>query len=341
LERDALTMPKITCEKPGLPTLWLDTAVGIKLAKLQNSEPQQEIETSRMVRLKELVVDRARSCRLLCPEGEQEYEFRGERLDNKISEEFATFSRGIRMMPHQAIYDSQAFIAMAVYVKGEAEFRIPSEIYFHSDPVAELRKIGQQRFFVSTSGLPPTLLEMNNESRVDQCKYFEDLRRENVIKNRTYLEQFALERKAFVTAMGRFFRLFRQSFLIGKVDPMDLFGWERVYRYICQWHRITGKRDDWNGLGDFLISDHFCELPAVKIASQLYAKLVTDKNRSIEPGDPMDVTHLASAVPVAHFVLTDRKMTNRIKELGIDKEWSCGVFSESTIDGLFAELEKI
>jgi len=44
---------------------------------------------------------------------------------------------------------------------------------------------------------------------------------------------------------------------------------------------------------------------------------------------------------VAHFVLTDRKMANRIAELGIDQEWNTLVCSEPTIDRLFAELEKL
>jgi hypothetical protein len=45
--------------------------------------------------------------------------------------------------------------------------------------------------------------------------------------------------------------------------------------------------------------------------------------------------------PLAHLVLTDRKMANRIIELGIDREWNTSVFSESTIDNLYAELETI
>jgi hypothetical protein len=44
---------------------------------------------------------------------------------------------------------------------------------------------------------------------------------------------------------------------------------------------------------------------------------------------------------VTHFVLTDRKMANRITELGIDTEWNARVFSESTIDNLFEEFEKL
>jgi hypothetical protein len=78
----------------------------------------------------------------------------------------------------------------------------------------------------------------------------------------------------------------------------------------------------------------------MKIKSQLNAKLVTD-NRVTESGDSMDVKHLSLAIPLAHLVLTDRKMANRIIELGIDREWNTSVFSESTIDNLFAELEKI
>ncbi|HVB29797.1 MAG TPA: hypothetical protein VNG91_08310 [Terriglobia bacterium] len=87
-------MPKILVEKPSLPTLWVDTAVGIKLAKVERGEAVQDIEKRRMVKLKELVVKLARSCKLLCPEGDQEWEYWGERLDDKISEEFAALSLG-------------------------------------------------------------------------------------------------------------------------------------------------------------------------------------------------------------------------------------------------------
>ena len=100
-------MPTITNEKPSLPTLWVDTAIGIKLAKVQQGEAIQDVEKSRMVKLKELVAKLARNCKLLCPEGEQQWEYWGTRLDDKIAGEFAALSRGIRMLPYQAIHDSQ------------------------------------------------------------------------------------------------------------------------------------------------------------------------------------------------------------------------------------------
>ena len=333
-------MLRIIAEKPSVPTLWVDTAVGIKLAKVQKGEVVQDIEKRRMVKLKELVVKLGRSCRLLCPEGEQEWEYWGERLDDEVSRQFAALSRGIRMLPHQAVHDSQAFIAMGACVSGDVEFRLPSGIYFHTDPIQELRKISQQSFLVSGYGLPPMLLEMGNEERKGMYKHSEELRCENIARHRTYIEQVALEQRAFVNAMVDFARSFRNRLPTGDVKPWEFLAAQGYEAYLRQWHRLTNKRADWDGLCKFLVSGYFFGLPVVKISSQLYARLVTD-NRPIESGDSMDVKHLSLAIPVAHFVLTDRKMANRITELGIDREWNAAVFSESTIDDLFAELEKI
>jgi len=40
-------------------------------------------------------------------------------------------------------------------------------------------------------------------------------------------------------------------------------------------------------------------------------------NQIILPGDMMDVELLSVAVPVSHYVLTDRRMAERMKRLGI------------------------
>lgn len=333
-------MPKIITEKPLLPTLWVDTAVGIKLAKLQKGEAVQEIEKRRMVKLKEVVVKLGQRCKLLCPEGEQEWEYWGERLDENISKEFAALSRGVRTLPRQAIHDAQIFIAMGAHVRAASEFRLPSEIYFRSDPIRQLHKISQQRIFVTTHGLPPILLEMGSDSRKEMYEHSEQLRCKNIARDRTYAEQFALEQRSFVDAFVDFARSFRSRLPAGNIKPWEFWAAQGYEGYFREWHRLTNKLSDWDGLCNFFVSDYFYELPVVKISSQLHAKFVTD-NRPIEHGDSMDVKHLSLAIPLAHFVLTDRKMANRITELGIDKEWNTKVFSESTIDSLFSELEKI
>jgi len=58
-------------------------------------------------------------------------------------------------------------------------------------------------------------------------------------------------------------------------------------------------------------------------------------------GDSMDVELLSAAIPLCQYVLTDKKMENRIKRLGIDQKWKTKVFSMSTVEGLFAELASL
>jgi hypothetical protein len=331
-------MPRITSEKPALPTLWVDTAVGIKLAKVQNREIET-VEKPRMLRLKELVAALGRNGKLLCPEGEQEYEYLGERLGAAISKEFAALSRGIRLLPRHAVHDKQAFLAMRAYVKG-TDIRLPSDIYFHFDPIRRLQEINRDKFFVSVSGLPPVLLGMSSRIKKENFKGWEELRLKNVARKRTYAEQFALEQRAFVNSMVNFSKSFGEKLFKQEVQWWEPLTAQAYEAYFAEWRHLTHKFADWEGLCNFLVSDYFFELPAVKISAQLCAKLATD-NRPIEFGDSMDVNHLSMAIPLAHFVLTDRKMANRIKGLEIDRDWGCQVFSESTIDDLFAELEKL
>ncbi|HVB29796.1 MAG TPA: hypothetical protein VNG91_08305 [Terriglobia bacterium] len=181
---------------------------------------------------------------------------------------------------------------------------------------------------------------MGNDLKKETSKHLEELRCKNVANHRTYAEQFALEQRAFVNAMVDFARSFRRRLPTGDVKAWEYLAAQGYEKYFREWHSLTNKWADWEGLCNFFVSAYFYELPVVKISSQLYAKLVTD-NRPIESGDSMDLKHLSLAIPVAHLVLTDRKMANRIKELGIDKEWNTAVFSESTIDELFAEIETI
>jgi hypothetical protein len=333
-------MLKIIAEKPPLPTLWVDTAVGIKLAKVQEGITVQDVERNRVLRLKQLVVKLGRACKLLCPESDQEIEFWGKHLDQPIAREFAHLSRGIRMMPHQAICDAQAFRAMEPYLKGDQEFSIPYRIYFHDDPIQELRTISQQSVFTSVYGLPSLLQELAADLKGGMLQHCEDLRRDNIARHMTYEGQFALEQRSFVNSMVEFARSFRSRLVGGDIKPWEFLAVNGYETYFRRWYRLTNKAADWNGLCTFLVSRYFCELPAIKIAAQLHAKLVTG-DRPIESGDSMDVQHLSLAIPVAHFVLTDRKMANRVMELGIDTEWNTKVFSESTIDCLFAELERL
>jgi hypothetical protein len=57
--------PKVVCEKPKLPTLWLDTSVVIKLTKVERGEKLQQVEVDRLTRLRTLVQELVPSGKLI------------------------------------------------------------------------------------------------------------------------------------------------------------------------------------------------------------------------------------------------------------------------------------
>ena len=111
-----------------------------------------------------------------------------------------------------------------------------------------------------------------------------------------------------------------------------------LYRTV--WREIGGDPPDWEGVFAFFRSPYFTELPLSYIESRLTAELLTG-NEPIAPGDSMDVQLLAVALPIAHFVLADRRMEQRIKKLRLDVNCATAVYSMSTIEGLFAQLENL
>jgi hypothetical protein len=81
--------------------------------------------------------------------------------------------------------------------------------------------------------------------------------------------------------------------------------------------------------------------PLTYISSQLYADILTDKQRTVRKSDSMDIQLLAVAIPVCHYMLTDRSMEVRIQRRNVGQKWETQVFSLSTIEELIGQLEKL
>jgi hypothetical protein len=112
------------------------------------------------------------------------------------------------------------------------------------------------------------------------------------------------------------------------------------FQYKTWWQELRAQPQGWPGVLQYFQSEHFAELPLNFISSRICADLVTG-NEQITSGDPMDVELLSVAIPVSHYVLTDKRMENRIKRRGLDTRWGTAVFSMSSIDRLFVELDRV
>jgi hypothetical protein len=332
-------IPQITLEKPRLPTIWLDTSVGINLTKIKRGERLQDIEVLRGTRLHKLLYDLVRAEKLLCPNGDMEEEYVAERLDDEVHSMFVELSLGISFRHRLGIFDQHVFKAMDAYVKNSPTVHIPSSTYFHGDPIRELERLRDQRFIVSVGPLKiPRILRNRARSKSAIARSWEAFRQEFVQKGRTYEEQLAVEHGGQWGGMVENVRRFETSVLSGTHDFDAFMAAQGPLLYRKVWREMGGQPPDWPGVQMFFNSPHFIELPIPFVSSSLIADLITG-NEPIKESDSMDVELLSIALPAAHYVVTDKRMMLRIKQRGLDARCGTQVYSMSTLEGLLAQLE--
>ncbi len=335
-------VPKVASEKPAVPTLWLDTSVVIKLTKIARGEALQPIEVERLTHLKELVQELGGNGRLLCPEADQEEEYVAERLDKEVHGDFMVLSLGIGLRHRQGVFDYQAQLGMKAYVQQADTIKVPLDAYFHSDPVEEL-EVARKRSLVIGASLfkNSEILVRRTVAKAEVHKMWEGLRQEFIAEKRTYEQQLKEEQRGYADALAQKVKEFEQKIRSGIApDFWEFMGVQGFLMFKIYWRELGGKPPGLEGVHKYFCSSYFNNMPVARIREQLGADLLTG-NQPILPGDMMDVELLSVAVPVSHFVLTDKKMSDRIKRRGINTDWGTEVYSMSEIDGLFERLEAL
>lgn len=322
--------PTVCIEKPSLPTLWLDTSVGINLAKDQLAPPYGQ--------LRDTVVKLVQEGKLLCPEADQREEYEGRRLDKAATQIFDGLSEGIRLRHRQEVIFTHTRLAMKAFVEQAATFTLPVDTYFGQDPVREQVRLKKEAFRVDVRLQPSNeLLQREKITKTEGQDELEKLRLRLVARGQTYKQQLAIEQDGQAEAMLEMVRRFN-----ARVQQGSLGFWDENYLiYQRVWETTGGKPSGLEGLCNFFRSSYYRNLPDAKIASQLYADILTAKQREVRPSDSMDIRLLSVAIPVAHYVFTDKDMENRIKNRKIDQEWGTQVFSVRTVKDLLTQLENL
>jgi len=169
---------------------------------------------------------------------------------------------------------------------------------------------------------------------------FEGMRQQFSVENRTYETQLQKELSGFADGLQRCWSDWEFRSRAGQLTAGDVLAMIGPGLYERYWTTLRNKPVGRAGLLSFFRSPFFTDLPMNKISSQLFADLLTG-NEPVRHGDPMDVHLLSVAIPVAHFVLTDKRMERRVVRRAIDKDFDTKVFSMKTLDVLLAELEAL
>ncbi len=331
----------VTLEKSHIPMLWLDTSVVIDLAKIQNKESVEKTRAARLSMLRETVRRAVRAERLICPEWDQSLEFEGKRLESQIREVVSDLSCGARCVPYAGIKDQQINRGLRAYLDLAETIHVPADIHFYGDPVQSVREAKQRHYIVEVDMPKPAewLAKAKNDKQATEGAW-EGLRQTYVNKKQTFDRQLALERVGESDTMIAMIGDFEKNTAAGKVDFWGYMGVLGFYQREALWRQMGGTGPGIPALYSFMRSPYYWELPIVDVACRLGTDLMI-KHFRVKSGDHHDVQHLATAIPVAHFVVADKAMVDRCERLGIGAKWGTKLFSTRTIDQLCRELEAL
>jgi hypothetical protein len=326
----------VTVRKPATPTLWLDSSILIKLAKLRRGEEKDP----RLEKLRSLVLSLVKDGRLAVPEGEQDEEYALERLDEDIAVEQARLSRGVRMKSRFEVTSALTLRGMEARVRGESELELDWRYFFARDPGAVLQERRNDRILAVSS--PGTVVTGARRAlRSEKVAVFEPFRGDKRKAGMKYEEQLALELSSNGNGWLEALQGLVRCIGSGKVpDFMDLTGIQSLYEFRAHWNELGGTPPGWPGVFAYFDSDVYKALPPVLINAQLSADILTG-NEPLQPGDPGDIEMLSVAIPACSFVLADNRQRLRIEQRHIAEPWGAAVFSMKTVESLLGALEEL
>ncbi len=323
---------QVDMEKPSMPTIWLDTSVIIEIAKdFSLKSRSKRVQDERYLILYNLVQQKVRQRRILCPEGDQEEEYLlGRTLIRECHDVQSFLSMGIKFKHREQIKKSQLLHVMKAYIEGRTRITIPYQDAFYNDPIQELATVKDYIITVRPSASDDEI-EAMLQSRETICAKIEALRQEARAGGVTYEQQLNKEYTGEINAILSMLDQYEKRIALGEEPSIE--DAMNAGFLLVMWKHYNGKPQGLQGLIDFFHSDSYRSVPYVDIRCKLWAKIVTN-NAKVKTGDTMDIEQLSAVMPYCHFIVTDWRMKNLIIDLGLDTKYNTAIFSIRDIDSL-------
>lgn len=333
----------VRIEKYRLPIIWLDTFIIIGMTKLNCGETLSSIEQERYKRLYQELLEKVSQEKIICPEADQNEEIEhGQRLEKECNKTQAKLSLGVRFRHRLEIEANQMFKVMDACIKGKEEAIISVGDAFYKDPLEVVRRTISSGL-ITTAFMPPQLgqIEMEIKTKSRTKAMLENLRRDRISKGINYETQLEEEYQGKFQAgnysICKCLSKIKAGINLSYEDYSQL---EIIAQPYAEWERLNGQPAGLDGLFAFLNSDEYKLIPYVDIYARLTAKIITG-NTEILSGDVMDINQLSAVIPYCNYVVTDRKMKNRLIELGIDKKYQTKIFYIGDLEEIIEILDSL
>ena len=331
----------VTIEKSTAPMLWLDTSVFIDLARAKDGERTEPTRQKKLERLYAIARRAIRNERIVCPEWDQSDETEGKPLADRIQRLISDLSCGAHCATYGLLKDRQASIGMRAYIGSDSSIRIPAKIHFSQDPLEAIRWAKKHNLIIEADiPTPQAWIDKADLNKAMLLAGLEKSRLQHVKERRTFEQQLELERRAEATGVLRMYDDLckRASDAVDAWTRLGVIGFEQAAK---EYKEIGGPGEDFTerliGVYAFMNSPYYWQLPIQDVACRLSADIIVQKHE-IGLGDNQDIQHLSTAIPVAHFVVTDNAMFDRCRRLKLGDKWNTKIYATRTLDDLSDEI---
>jgi hypothetical protein len=311
------------------------------MTKLNCGENLSEIEEERYGPLYHLLYTMVREDKIICPKADQEEEIElGERLIKECHDLQVSLSLGINFRYRLGIEDMQRQLIMKAYINKEEYIELDYKDAFYKDPVAEL--LSHKPFIISVSPNPKKdQIDKRKATKSETLEQLKELKKSILGQGITYKQQLQEEYTAKVQAGTAALENWIHKTKKG-ITPSedDFFQLQIISLPLTEWKHYNGQPEGFEGLYRFLLSEEYKNMPYVDISSKLWAKVVTGGSE-IQSGDSMDIDQLSAVLPYCNYVITDRKMKNRLIDLGLDRKYNTQVCYIGDFAYIMDELSKL
>jgi hypothetical protein len=323
----------VAVQRPALPLLWLDTSILIGASRRERGAAKGI--DPRVGDLIDAVQEKLGAGKLLCLESDQVSEVEGHPSAEEIRLALRRLTWGVRALTAPEVEGEQVFRAMRAYLKGSAHIALPWSSFLELDPGVRSAAVQKDGWFITAShDMPDDERQEARRAKLAKLSDLEELRQKNMAAGRRFSEQLEIEQRGTWDTLVSLHGRFLAEYYSPNPDWLRISAGSPLLDALEQWRSLGGIPSD---LPKFFASEHFLSLPHNHIRDRLLAEILTAP-RPVSKSDSMDVSHMSVALPIATWIVTEKSLAHRVRQLKLDAHWGAEVYSLRTVQHLLETL---
>ena len=333
-------------ERPPVPVLYLDTPVIENVVRHVMKERLPEPIATNSKALYQEIMALVKAGKLICPEDSFHREVL--QMGNSQSREglniIRTLSEGLSFKHSQSIEDFQIFRALRCFISGDGpvDYRKSWQDAFEKETVhAVMRKCPSVVFkgvlALAESSGAATSRQVESESPSTRLKIRYS---QATLKNDQQLQQRSTRHLRDLVRLGmRYLSVKRE----GQERHLDGF-WagQKADLPLAVWKHYGGNPENVEGLASFFESEHFRDVPAIKLKQNIWKALSNHAEGLRRVTGPADVNMVSSVLPYTDIMILGHKMTDVVRDgLELDHMFDTEIYSSGEHDLIMAALKEI